>query len=205
MVLVDRSACRKGGGEGPVIYLASSSPRRRTLLKAARLRFKIVRPTYKEVHRHSGSAERLTQEHALGKAFSVMGRVREGVILGADTVVVDGRRILGKPPTLKEAEKMLGRLQGRWHTVVTSVALIRMGQGWPQKKCLFIEKTKVRLKKMDSAMIRRYLKKIGPLDKAGAYAAQTVGEGVVERVKGSFTNVVGLPIEKLKKNLRVLR
>ncbi len=141
----------------------------------------------------------------MGKALSVMGRVREGVILGADTVVVDGRRILGKPATMKKAEKMLGGLQGRCHKVVTAVALIRMGKGRPEKQCVFIEKTEVRLKKMDATMIRRYLKKIGPLDKAGAYAAQAAGVGVVERIKGSFSNVVGLPIEKLKKNLRVLR
>ena len=194
-----------------MIYLASSSPRRRVLLRQAGLRYKILRPSYEEKN-HGGSALFLTKRHALGKAMSVMPRVREGLILGADTVVVSGGRILGKPSSMKAAERMLGGLQGRTHAVVTAVALIRMRRGWPAKQIVFTEKSSVRLKKMAVPELRAYLRRIGPLDKAGAYAAQdsggpstSSGSGAVERVRGSFTNVVGLPMEKLKKMLRVLR
>ncbi len=134
-----------------------------------------------------------------------MAHVRNGIILGADTVVVHGSRILGKPRNMKGAERMLGELLGRSHQVFTAVALIKMKNGLPVKRLVFVEKTWVRLKKMELPELRRYLKRIGPLDKAGAYAAQASGTGVVESVKGSFSNVVGLPIEKLQKHLRMLR
>ena len=188
-----------------MIYLASGSPRRRTLLRKAGIRFTVLRPAYVEVHRDSGSAAALTKKHALGKALSVVPQVRNGIILGADTVVVHKGLILGKPRNMKAAEKMLGGLLGRRHFVMTAVALIKVRNGAVQKRSVFNEKSEVYLKSLEHRRLLGYLKRIGPLDKAGAYAAQKTGEGVVERVKGSFSNVVGLPIEKLQKHLRMLR
>lgn len=186
-----------------MIYLASTSARRRRLLKEAGLRFRVLKPSYEEAGR--GSASSLTRRHALGKAMSVMARVKKGVILGCDTVVVSAGRVLGKPATLKAASRMLQSLEGRTHVVVSAVALLRMEKGWPVRQRVFLEKSSVRIKKMTPALRRAYLARIRPLDKAGAYAAQAAGRGAVERVRGSFTNVVGLPMEKLKKELRVLR
>ncbi len=174
------------------------------LLKKAGITFKTVHPSYKETNRGKISAFRLTRKHALGKALSVAWRVTEGVVLGCDTVVVHEGRILGKPRTMKEAASMLSSLTGRWHVVMSSVALIRLSPGRRARRIVFTEKTRVRLRKMESGPLRSYLKRIGPLDKAGAYAAQAAGKGIVERVKGSFSNVVGLPIEKLQKHLRML-
>lgn len=190
--------------DGGVIILASSSPRRRALLKKAGISFRVLRPAYKETNIGGASVLKLTKRHALGKAMSVMARVREGVILAADTGALSGGRVLGKPRTMKAAERMLGSLQGRTHTVVTAVALIRMRAGRPAKRSVFAEKSSVRLKKMTPLQIKTYLRKIGPLDKTGAYAAQAAGSGVVERVKGSFSNVVGLPMEKLLEILKLM-
>jgi len=188
-----------------MIYLASGSPRRKVLLRKAHIRFTVLRPAYVEVHRDSGSAAALTKKHALGKALSVIQQVKNGIILGADTVVVHKGRILGKPRNMKAAEKMLGRLLGQRHFVMTAVALIKVRNGVAQKKSVFTEKSAVYLKPLERRRLLSYLKRIGPLDKAGAYAAQKTGEGIVEQVRGSFSNVVGLPIEKLQKHLRMLR
>ena len=187
-----------------MIYLASGSPRRKVLLRKARIRFTVLRPSYAEVHRDSGSAVALTKKHALGKALSVVPQVKNGIILGADTVVVHEGRILGKPRNMKAAEKMLDSLLGRRHFVVTAVALLRMQSGRIQKKSVFIVKTAVSLRKLERSELLAYLKRIGPLDKAGGYAAQASGPGIIHHVKGSFSNVVGLPIEKLKIKLRML-
>ena len=151
------------------------------------------------------SAAVLTRRHALGKALSVVSRVREGIILGADTVVVCGTHILGKPRSMKGAEKMLASLEGRRHAVISAVALLKMKENRILKRRLFTETTSVYLRKLDPKKRQAYLKRIRPLDKAGAYAAQAAGQGVVERIKGSFTNVVGLPMEKLQSALRMLR
>ena len=187
-----------------MIYLASSSPRRRALLKQAGIAFKILRPRYKEKTVRGLSVAALTRRHALGKALSAAEGIKEGLILGADTAVFFKGRVLGKPRSMNAARAMLGSLQGRRHSVLTAVALLRVQNGQVRAKKTFIEKTSVWLKKMDKAEIRRYQDRIGPLDKAGAYAAQAKG-GIVLRVRGSFTNVVGLPMEKLKKTIRMLR
>ena len=195
-------ADRTGGG---VICLASSSPRRKTLLKKAGIRFRVVKPFYHEKEDAGVSVSTLTRRHALGKALSVLPRVKNGLILGADTVVHFGSRVIGKPRSARHARAMLGALQGRKHKVLTSVALVRAKDGKLLDKVVFTEKTFVWLRPMSAKQIRQYQHRIGPLDKAGAYAIQSKGPGIVERVQGSFTNAVGLPMEKLKKTLRMLR
>ncbi len=188
-----------------MIYLASSSPRRHRLLREAGIRFKVLRPRYEEKKHGGGSVLQLTRRHALGKALSVAARLREGIVLGADTVVLFGTQVLGKPRSMRDAGVMLSRLAGHTHRVVTTVALLRVKKRCPVKRVVFTVTSRVRLKKMTPLVRGRYLKRIRPLDKAGAYAAQAGGPGAVESVRGSFTNVVGLPIEKLKKHLRMLK
>ncbi len=187
-----------------MIYLASSSPRRRALLKEAKIRFAILRPTYRETDGRDRLPMQLTKRHAEAKARSSALKVRNGIVLSADTVVYFKKKILGKPKNRAHAFQMLGALSGHWHEVITAVALLKIRDGRIIKKIIFSEKSHVLLKKMDKSAIKRYFKKIHPLDKAGAYALQSKDVSIVERVRGSRSNVVGLPMEKLKMRLDVL-
>ncbi len=180
-----------------MLYLASTSPRRKKILRDARIDFRVLRPSHDEAS-FSGkrSPSQWVQQHALAKARSVSHRVSEGVILGADTIVYFHGKIIGKPKNLKEASKILSQLQGRWHTVYTGVALLG------KSPVVFYDKTRVFLKKMSPADVRGYFKKVNPLDKAGAYAIQSKKNLIVLKVKGDFFNAVGLPMKKLKIQLK---
>ena len=120
------------------------------------------------------------------------------LVLGADTLVFLGREIFGKPRHLAEAERMLWQLQGKTHQVVTGVSLIH--QRRHQEK-IFAVSTDVLFHPLTRVQIKNYLSKINPLDKAGAYAIQERGELIVAEISGSFSNVVGLPVERLREEL----
>jgi len=137
--------------------------------------------------------------------MSAAAKIRNGTVLAADTVVFFNGRIFGKPRDMRQAFRMLGALSGRWHAVVTAVVLLEVRGSRVVQKVVFVEKTRVKLKEIDRQGMRRYFKRIRPLDKAGAYAFQSVGVPVVERIQGSPTNIVGLPMEKLKKKLDMLK
>jgi septum formation protein len=181
-----------------MIYLASASPRRARLLKEAGIRFQVLRSDYHERNVRGVRPSQLVKQHALGKALSAASRIQKGSILAADTIVYAGGKIIGKPAGLRAAEATLLRLQGRWHTVYTGVAYLEVDRQRVVRKRLFFEKTRVLLKGMATADIRRYFKRVHPLDKAGAYAIQDQAAGIVQRVKGSFSNAVGLPMERLR-------
>lgn len=184
-----------------MIYLASTSPRRRRLLRSAGMRFRVVRSRYQEKNRISDAPAKTARRHALGKALSAASAVKNGIILGADTLVWQKGRLIGKPKDLPEAFRILTRLQGKDHSVYTGVALVRMSAGKEVKRRVFCVKSVVRLKAMDRADMAAYFRRIRPLDKAGAYAAQAARSGIVRRVRGSFSNVVGLPLEALRRRL----
>jgi len=184
-----------------MIYLASTSPRRKLLLRKAGISFHILKPSYKEGHLKV-SVSRLVQIHAVKKAESCVRQVRDGVILSADTIVYLDEQVVGKPKNMEHARLMLGKLQGEWHMVYTGVAIFKIISGKVAKKTVFVEKTKVRLKSLTPKGIESYFKKVNPLDKAGAYAIQSPHGGIVEEVKGLFSNAVGLPIETIIKKLR---
>ena len=186
------------------LYLASRSPRRTRLLREAGIRHRIVVTKYKELGSPGMSPVSLVQKHAMGKALAAAAKVKNGLILAADTLVYSQRKIIGKPSSRHAAEKTLLGLQGRWHIVYTGVALIPVKNKRLLKKVLFHEKTKVRLKKMDLAEIRRYFRRVNPMDKAGAYAIQVKRGTIVEEVRGSFSNAVGLPMERLCAKMRTL-
>lgn len=189
----------------PKLYLASVSPRRRALLKAARVRFAVLKPRYRETFPRAARPAALVRMHALGKALSAARQVRDGFVLGADTVVFHRNKIIGKPRSMKEASRVLRSLQGVWHRVYTGVALVEIRSGLVLSKKVFVEKTDVKLKKMTKDRSAAYLKKIGPLDKAGAYAIQSRRADIVESVRGSVSNAAGLPMEALKRRCPVLR
>jgi septum formation protein len=188
-----------------MIYLASISPRRRALLQKAGLRYVSVRPSYKEDRGVECRPTLLARRHALGKAMSAIPRVRNGIVLGADTVVFFDGKIFGKPKNMPHAFKMLSTLSGHWHVVMTAVALLKIRRRQIIKQTVFVEKTRVKLRKMDHKALRGYLKRIRPMDKAGAYALQSGEDSIVQEICGSRTNGVGLPIERLKMKLNMLK
>ena len=178
----------------PRIILASASPRRADLLRELGLKFRVVPSHAPEAHHEQLTARELSQLNAYRKARAIAKKIPDALVLGADTLVYFGTRLFGKPASLDEAERMISQLQGRTHQVVTGVCLLHLRR-FRQK--IFAETTEVTFRPLDRKQIRYYLKAIHPLDKAGAYAIQIKGDLIVERVAGSFSNVVGLPVERL--------
>ncbi len=186
------------------IYLASTSPRRLSLLKEAGIAVHKMKPDYEEVDKKHLSTRQLVKNHALGKAASMAGLVSKGVLVAADTLVIFRGKRIGKPKDMKGAFRILSLLQGKTHSVLTGVAVLSIKKGAVQSKIYFAEKTEVTLKPLSPEGIKTYFKRINPLDKAGAYAIQSQRQTIVSHIKGSYTNAVGLPMEKLKKVLDML-
>ncbi len=177
------------------LILASASPRRAELLKLLRVEFSVLPSDATEVaHEHLSPLE-VCQLNAHLKARSVAKKIPDSLVLGADTLVFLDNEILGKPRDLAEAHRMLSWLQGRHHQVVTGVSLIHL-RGHHER--IFAVSTDVLFHPLDEEHIRHYLAKINPLDKAGAYAIQEFGELIISEISGSYSNVVGLPVEKLR-------
>jgi septum formation protein len=184
--------------EAPLLILASASPRRSELLRQLRPRFQIVPSQAPETRGEHWSAGELAQVNACRKARAVSKQFPDALVLGVDTLVSAGDALFGKPRTRTEARGMLASLQGRTHQVTTGVCLICLRA---RRQKVFCEQTDVTFRPLTPAQIRRYLQKVNPLDKAGAYGIQERGEELVESISGSFTNVVGLPLEKLRAEL----
>lgn len=186
------------------IYLASTSPRRRDLLRRLGMRFQVMTPVASEkpgaVGLKAGSAPaRYAVAYAKAKALSVAERIGAGLIIGVDTVVVCGRQILGKPRSRAEARKMLNMLSGRTHSVVSGVAVVRM----PEREVFTAsENTEVSFRKLGADEIERYIAGPEPYDKAGAYGIQEQAGIFVSRVSGCLLNVIGLPVPLLLDLLR---
>ncbi len=180
------------------LILASASPRRRALLRRAGIPFRVKLSRVSEAS-STQHPVRLVRELALRKARAVAGELREGLVLGADTVVVHGGRILGKPKTPRGASRMLGHLSGSTHRVYTGVALVnaRTGKTWVDHAVSL-----VRMKKLGSRKLLRLAHQ--HLDKAGAYAIQEKNDPIARVIKGSYDNVVGLPISTVKALLKRL-
>ncbi len=174
-----------------MIYLASQSPRRRELLEQAGIAFQVVTSAYEEENDPGMKPEELVRIQAEGKAKEAAGRY-DGWILGADTIVVLDGRILGKPADKAEAADMLRRLSGKRHTVMTGIALLRGSQVYSRTV-----QTDVWFRKLTEEEIRQYIASGEPLDKAGAYGIQGRGAVFIEKIYGSYSNVVGLPLEVL--------
>jgi nucleoside triphosphate pyrophosphatase len=179
--------------------LASASPRRRELLAAAGFEFESVPSSLAEEFDAGLTLRELTLRNALRKGISVARLHPQKIVLAADTLVEIENKILGKPANLKEAAQILRRLSGRLHRVCSAVFICFLAQARSQSFC---EISHVRFRSLTSSAIRDYLEKVDPLDKAGAYAAQGIGSDIIERIEGSFTNVVGLPMERTTAELR---
>ncbi len=183
------------------LILASASPRREQLLREMGVRFRIVRPDGVVEEQTGAAPEVLALQNAQRKARAVAARHPDALVLGADTIVVLAGDVFGKPRDWAEATAMLGWLTGHRHEVITAVCLIHRALN---TEITFADHTGVWMRPLNGAQIAEYLGKINPLDKAGAYAIQEHGEGIVERIEGSFSNVMGLPVERLQATLQKL-
>jgi septum formation protein len=182
----------------PPLILASASPRRAELLRQLGLRFQVVTSDVSEfAHEHLSPLE-LCQLNAHRKARAVAKKLPDALVLAADTLVFLDDHILGKPADLAEAQRMMERLQGRTHQVVTGVVLIHLRA---HRERVFAVSTDVRFRTLTAGQIQNYFAKVNPLDKAGAYAIQEHGDLIVEEISGSYSNVVGLPVERLQEEL----
>jgi septum formation protein len=183
----------------PSLILASASPRRVELLRQLSLDFKVVPGNVAEIQQDQLTAREASQVNAYRKARSVAKRFPDALVLAADTLVCLDSVVFGKPATLEAAYHMLEQLQGQTHQVVTGICLLHLRS---HRQVVFAESTAVTFHALDGVSIRRYLNLVNPLDKAGAYAIQEEGDLIVERIVGSYTNVVGLPIERLTAELQ---
>lgn len=183
----------------PLLVLASGSPRRRELLSEAGYEFEVLTPSVDEVAHNWLTIRELTVWNAARKAVCVAQSVPHAVVLAADTLVAIEGEVLGKPDDLEHAVRILQRLSGRPHEVWTAVRIYQAARGRSRS---FREMSRVHFRKLDDRAIRDYLAKIEPLDKAGAYAAQGHGTEIIERIEGSYSNVVGLPMEQTTQALR---
>jgi len=184
------------------LILASRSPRRSAMLRQVGLEFDIVPAETVEATHEYLSPQELGQLNSYRKARAVAKLFPDALVVGADTLVSLDTRIFGKPATLEEAVEMLAALQGRSHQVVTGVCFIHLRH---HRQHTFAEATRVTFRPLGDEAIRRYLSLIQPLDKAGAYAIQEHGDLLVQELHGSYSNVVGFPIERFQRELQAWR
>ncbi len=182
----------------PPLILASASPRRADLLRGMEVSFTVINSAAEEAHHEDFTARELCLLNAYRKARAVAKLHPQALVLGADTLVYLGTTLYGKPADMADARRMLSDLAGHTHQVVTGLCLLQLA---PHRCRLFAETTNVSFKELSPTTIDAYLRAIQPLDKAGAYAIQDHGDMLVRQVDGSFTNVVGLPVERLRHEL----
>lgn len=175
------------------LILASQSPRRKELLGKLGVEFEVITSKVQEDWTESEPGQ-VVEELALAKAKDVAGGCSEGLVLGADTIVVLEGTILGKPKSNLEAEQMLQQLSGRKHRVFTGIALVDAATGVARTDH---EVTWVQFRELTAQEIKGYVKTGEPLDKAGAYGIQGRGAILVLSIEGCYTNIVGLPLTKL--------
>jgi nucleoside triphosphate pyrophosphatase len=174
------------------MVLASASPRRKELLRAAGFEFRARNSRAEPPPRRGETPAAFARRAARAKALDVAKTQVPGtLVLGADTIVVAGKEILGKPAGREDAARMLRKLSGKTHRVVTGVCLVRAPR---RVVALRHETTLVEFRRLSEAEIRRYIESREPLDKAGAYGIQGLASKFVTRIEGCYFNVVGLPV-----------
>jgi septum formation protein len=176
------------------LILASGSPRRRRFLENLGLEFKTAAADVDESHRAGELPGEFVCRLAEAKASAVTATAPESWVIGADTVVVLGGEILGKPADPEQALIMLKRLQGRTHEVWTGVSVLR---GRDRITRTFAVRTEVTFAEASESVLAAYVATGEPLDKAGAYGIQDLGVFLVSSLNGSYSNVVGLPLPEL--------
>lgn len=188
------------------LILASASPRRAEILRDAGIAFDVLAVDVNEASRAAESAEVMCRRLAEAKARAAVARLgaaaeEPAIVVAADTTVEIAGEILGKPVSPDEARRMLCRLSGQTHRVLTALSLIRLPDAAARSD---LESTAVRFSELSAREIDEYVATGEPLDKAGAYAIQGRAGCFVERVEGCYFNVVGLPLARLYRNLKGL-
>lgn len=179
------------------VVLASASPRRRDLLDLIGIKHEVRPANIDETMRPREAPARHAERLAREKASVIAVRDPDLITIGADTVVVVNRKVLGKPTDTADAARMLGMLSGREHTVITAVAVAR-----GRKLRSAIEEVRVKFRRLRDDEIEAYIATGEPMDKAGAYGIQGFGATIVERVEGDYFAVMGLPLARLVGLLR---
>lgn len=181
------------------LILASTSPRRAQILERENMRFKVISPDNVDEEKTSSDPVDHVLELSRRKVESVSGKVKEGLILGADTVVVLNGEILGKPNDEQEAQRILKKLSGRTHRVYTGLSLMDKTSG---RILSAYDCTVVEFNELDQEEIESYIATGEPMDKAGAYGIQGMGSFLVDQIKGNLDNVIGLPMQKFRELLK---
>lgn len=181
------------------VFLASDSPRRKKLLAIILgRRFKVIKHLHDE-DINVKTPVRHVKMNARGKALEGASRVRSGIVIGADTVVVCRGKILGKPGTKKKAAKMLSSISGKDVRVITGISVMDLDA---RRTMTSAVKTRLKIRKLSQDEIKWYAGTGEPLDKAGGFGIQGKGRFLVEKIKGDYSNVVGLPLKELSSMLK---
>lgn len=190
------------------LFLASTSPRRQQLVRDIGFDFDVVKPETDETEEVGESPRKMVERFATEKALAAFEKVRseghpEGILISADTTVVspDRRKVLNKPLSVDSAKKMLRAISNREHEVLTGYIICSFRGGKIARWHSRIVSTKVRMRKLGRQEIEDYVASGEPMDKAGSYAAQGIGMCLIEGIRGSYTNVVGLPMAELVHDL----
>lgn len=181
------------------LILASKSPRRSQLLTEAGFQFEIKTKDVEENYPNHLTPQQVPLFLAEKKAKACQNFLKKGkIILAADTIVAKGKNIYEKPTDKKDAERILTKLSGKWHEVITGVCLLSK-----KEKVSFIGVSKVKLEKLSATEIDYYIEKFQPYDKAGAYAIQEwIGLCKIAKIKGTYSNIMGLPVDLVYKYLQ---
>lgn len=182
------------------VYLASKSPRRRRLLKQIGIKFQSFSVKVDEELLDGEHPIACVKRLAVKKMKKAALKIKKGIIITADTIVVLDKKVIGKPANKNEAEEFLSMLSGRTHTVYTGICVLNTETN---KRVIEVEKTKVEFRNIERDEIRNYVAGGSPMDKAGAYGIQDdFGAVFVKKINGCYYNVVGLPLTKLYSSLR---
>ncbi|MEA3355296.1 MAG: Maf family protein [Patescibacteria group bacterium] len=185
-----------------MLYLASESSRRKELLGWTGLDFEVVEHGVDEDEYRGSDGKKMVKELSLAKAYGGSRGLKKGLVIGSDlTVEFEGKQ-LGKPKNIKETKKMLESLAGKEHMIYTGVAVV---DSKSMEGRLSVCETKVKMKDYDDEIIKRYIKKFNLMDKAGGFSIRYKLDGfgsLVEKIEGSFTNVLGFPLEYLENLLK---
>ena len=176
--------------------LASGSPRRRELLASLQPHFRVMTSDVEEWEPTEADPAEQVLENARRKGQVIADRHPVALVIAADTTVALGRRIFSKPVNEADAARMLRELSGRLHSVLTGVCLFREGRSHA-----FVETSHVQFRVLDASVIANYLSRVHVLDKAGAYGIQESGDLIIEHHEGSFENIMGLPVQRLRTEL----
>lgn len=179
------------------LILASASPRRRELTALLGVPFRVVPADIEEAIPDGHPPEQVAITLAREKARAIARSERNGIVLGADTVVVCQGEVLGKPRDANEAMQMLSQLNGREHQVLTGVVLLEVVGGSVVREQSDVVCTRVWFRQVSDEHLRRYIATGEPIDKAGAYGAQGYGSTLIGRIEGCYFNVVGLPVSRV--------